>query len=77
MTTPLAVTIANYAEGQQIFARDVIDNQPALLGIDDFPATQLWSNDDGLALIKTVTGTFCSVSTIDLAYLDTNDSWRE
>jgi len=44
-------------------------NQPITLGIEEFPAIQLWSNDDGLALIETATGKYCSVETIDLEYL--------
>ena len=76
MSTPLAVTIRDYQEGQQITgAREVMGNQPIALGIEEFPATQLWSNDDGLALIETVTGQYCAVQTIDLEYLPHNDAW--
>ena len=75
MSTPLAVTIRDYEQGETIIARGAIDNQPMTLGIEEFPATQLWSNDDGLALIETATGKCCSVQTIDLEYLDTNDAW--
>ena len=75
MSTPVAVTIRDYQEGQTIGSREVMDNQPVLLGIEEFPATQLWSNDDGLALIETATGKHCSVQTIDLEYLPENDAW--
>ena len=75
MSTPLAVTIRDYEQGETIIARGAIDNQPITLGIEEFPATQLWSNDDGLACIQTATGKCCSVQTIDLEYLDTNDAW--
>ena len=75
MSTPLAITIRDYEQGETIIARGAIDNQPITLGIEEFPATQLWSNDDGLALIETATGKCCSVQTIDLEYLDTNDAW--
>ena len=77
MTTPLAVTIRDYQEGQAIESREVMDNQTIALGINEFPATQLWSNDDGSALIATATGQHCVVHTIDLEYLPQNDAWIE
>ena len=55
-----------------------------LLGIEAFPATQLWSNDEGQALIETkagnlhglvVGGDLYMVQTIDLEYLEQNDAW--
>ena len=72
--TESVVTIRDYQDGQTILTREVMENQPLALGIEEFPATQLWSNDDGLALIKTATGKHCSVQTIDLEYLKSDET---
>lgn len=86
MGTPLAVTIAHRIQetdeipeisAQSISAHSYWDGttKRELLGIDVFPATQLWSDDTGLALIKTKGGDPYMVQTIDLEYLEQNDAW--
>ena len=72
--TESVVTIRDYQDGQTILTREIMENQPLALGIEEFPATQLWSNDAGLALIKTATGKHCSVQTIDLEYLKSDET---
>ena len=79
MSTPLAVTIPHEVQisAQKIAAHSYWDGttQRELLGIEVFPATQLWSNDTGLAVIQTRAGDLYMVQTIDLEYLEHNDAW--
>jgi hypothetical protein len=85
MSTPLAVTIGHHIpeadeipgiSAQSISAHSYWDSttKQELLGIEVFPATQLWSDDTGLALIETKAGDLYMVQTIDLEYLEQNDA---
>ena len=79
MSTPLAVTIADQMQisAQSISTHSYWDGttKRASLGIEAFPATQVWSDDTGLALIQTQAGDLYMVQTIDLEYLEQNDTW--
>ncbi len=74
MSTPLAVTMPHEVQisAQKIAAHSYWDGttQRELLGIEVFPATQLWSNDTGLAVIQTRAGDLYMVQTIDLEYVE-------
>ena len=85
MSTPLAVTVrldgfpehpVHLSDGDvELHAQQAITHDWLWLGMDEFPATQLWSDDIGQALIETKSGQPCLVQTIDLEYLNANDAW--
>ena len=92
--TPLAATIRDYRDGQFISTYKSWHNgavsadigwearpTPWSVGIEDFPATQLYSDDDGYTFLKTAPreeypdGLLVWVQTIDLEFLRQNDAW--